>query len=41
MVGFSECVAPVDDWANGGSVDVFLKFAEYVVISKGSWSCSR
>ena len=32
---------PVDDWANGGSFDIFFKFAEYVVISKGSWSYSR
>ena len=26
---YSVCEAPLDDWANGGFVDVFLKYSEH------------
>ena len=31
---------PLDDWANGGFVDVFLMHGEYGFISLGSWCYS-
>ena len=32
---------PLDDWANGGPVDVFFMYGEYGFSSMVSWSCSR
>ena len=29
MVLLSVCGAPLDDWANGGSADVFFTYGEY------------
>ena len=33
--------APLDDWANVGSVDVFLTYGEYGFSSMRSWSSSK
>ena len=32
---FGMCEAPLDDWANGGSVDVFFTYGEYGFSSWG------
>ena len=38
---FSVCGAPLDDWVNGGYVDVLFTCDEYGFHSLGSWSCSE
>ena len=38
---FSVCGAPLDDWANGGYVDVFFTCGEYGFSYFGSWSYSE
>ena len=35
------CGAPLDDWANGGYVDVLFKCGENGFSSLQSWSCSE
>ena len=32
VVWFSVCEAPLDNWANGGSVDVFLQMVSMVLV---------
>ena len=38
---FSVCVAPLDDWASGGYVNVLSMCVECGFSSFGSWSCSE
>ena len=38
-VWFSVCGVPLDDWANGGYVDVLFTCGECHLSSFGSWSC--
>ena len=40
-VWFSVCGAPLDNWANGGYVDVLFMCGECDFSSFGSWSCSE
>ena len=40
-VWFSVCGAPLDDWVNGGYVDVLFKCGECGFRSLGSWSYSK
>ena len=35
MLRFSVCEAPLDDWANGSSADVFFTYGEYGFSSMG------
>ena len=43
VVCFGLCKAPLNDWANGGSVSVddFYTYGEYGFSFNGSWSYSR
>ena len=38
---FSVCGAPLDDWVNGGYVDLLFTCGECGFSSFGSWSCSE
>ena len=35
VVWLSVCETPLDDWTNGGSVDVFFTYGEYDFSSMG------